>query len=142
MKLKNDFSKSVIAISVLAASFFTMSDRTFAQAELAGLLSLPSGPLAPLYAPIGDLGLLPPGLENGTALFLAGSDILLSGETPIDTLIGLGGPLKGQLIPIFDVLVDSPMTTVDYIVGGGTIISPGLTIIPQIPLLNTPLLGL
>ncbi|WP_339674373.1 hypothetical protein [uncultured Zhongshania sp.] len=142
MKLKNDFSKSVIAVSILAASLFTMSDRVLAQAELAGLLSLRTGPLAPLYAPIGDLGLLPPGLENGTALFLAGSDILLSGETPIDTLIGLGGPLKGQLIPIFDVLVDSPMTTVDYIVGGGTIISPGLTIIPQIPLLNTPLLGL
>ena len=47
-----------------------------------------------------------------------------------------------KALPIFDVLVDSPMTTVDYIVGGGTIISPGLTIIPQIPLLNTPLLGL
>ena len=141
MKCKNYSSRSVIAISVLAASLFAVSDRAHAQAELAGLLSLKTGPMAVLYAPISEMGILPAALENGDVFFIAGSDILLSGDTPLDTLIGLGGPLKGQLVPIFDVLVEDPLTTVDYVMGGGTILSPGLTIIPQIPLLNTPLLG-
>lgn len=142
MKFKNYFSKSIVGAALLAVSLSTVSRGASAQAEIFSLLSLTDGPLATLYAPVGQLGLLPGALENGGVFFIAGSDILLGGDNPVDTLIGLGGPLKGQLIPIFDVLVENPLTTVDYILGGGTIISPGLTIVPQLPLLNSPLIGL
>tara|TARA_R110001592_G_scaffold121890_13_gene328069 strand:- start:3041 stop:3526 length:486 start_codon:yes stop_codon:yes gene_type:complete len=142
MKFINNLSKSVVRASLLAVSLSTMSNTASAQAEIFSLFSLNDGPLATLYTPVDQLGLFPRSLENGGVFLIAGSDILLSGENPIDTLLSLGGPLKGQLIPIFDVLVDNPLTTVDYVLGGGTIISPGLTIVPQLPLLNSPLVGL
>ncbi|MBU0537910.1 MAG: hypothetical protein KKF24_05030, partial [Gammaproteobacteria bacterium] len=104
------------------------------------LLSLTDGPLAVLYTPLAGLGVLPAGIENLDAIVIAGTDILLSGDNPLDTVLGLGGPLKGQLIPIYDVLVENPLSTVNYILEGGTILSEGLTIIPPLPLVNSPLI--
>ncbi|CAA0081060.1 Uncharacterised protein [Zhongshania aliphaticivorans] len=140
MKLKTRFTKALVTASILALPLFTAASRVNAQAEFVNFLSLTDGPLAVLYTPLGDLGILPAGIENLDAIVIAGSDILLAGDNPLDTVLGLGGPLKGQLIPIFDVLVEDPLSTVDYILEGGTIISEGLTIIPTLPLLNSPLI--
>ena len=141
MKLNRIISKPLVA-AVLLMLMPLLSTKVFAQAELANLLSLSDGPGAVLYAPISNLGLLPRSIENGGAFFNAGSDILLSGRNPLDIVISLGGPLKGQLVPILDVLMNDPLSTGDFILGGGTIISEGLTIIPAVPLLNSPLPGL
>lgn len=141
MKLNFIFSKSIVAAALLVA-LPLLSTKAFSQVELANLLSLSDGPGAVLYAPVSSLGLLPSSLASGGAFFNAGSDILLSGRNPVDIVLSLGGPLKVQLVPILGVLMNDPLSTGDFILGGGTIISEGLTIIPSIPLLNSPLLGL
>jgi hypothetical protein len=139
MKIIKHISKVSLFIAILIP---IAANRAYAQAEIINLLSVTDGPAAVLLVPISDLGVLPPSIDKGGAIFSAGFDILSNDAGPLGTVLGLGGPLKGQLVPILDVLIENPLSTVDYFLGGGTIISQGLTVIPAVPLLNSPLPGL
>ena len=139
MKIIKHMSKVSLFLAILIP---IAANRAYAQAEIVNLLSISEGPAAALLLPISDLGVLPPSINNLGAVFLTGFDILSNDAGPVATVFGLGGPLKGQLVPILDVLIENPLSTVDYFMGGGTVISPGLTVIPAVPLLNSPLTGL
>jgi hypothetical protein len=115
-----------------------LSAVSVAQVDLKSLVNLDSGPGALAFTPIFDLGLLPYSLQNGGAVLSAGEDILLSSEGPLPTVLGLGGTLKGQLVPVLDVLMENPLSVGDYFLNGGTVVSTGLAL-PRVPLLNAPL---
>ncbi|MEX1667420.1 hypothetical protein AB4876_00775 [Zhongshania guokunii] len=118
-----------------------VSSVSFAQEGVANLFSLSAGPGAALFAPVLDLGLLPRSVQNGGVVFQTGEDIVLGDLGPVGTVIGLGGPLKGQLIPVLDVLMENPLGLGDYLLAGGTLISTELAL-PPIPIVNAPLTGL
>ncbi len=140
MKSKKNDTRSILSAVVLASSLL-MSAESIAQVDVINLFSLSSGPAADVFAPILELGVLPRSLENGGVFLQAGQDILLSDQGPAATVLGLGGPLKGQLVPVLDVLVENPLSLGDYFMGGGTIISQELAL-PPIPIVNAPLTGL
>ena len=135
--------KHMLRVSLFLAILIPIAaNRAYAQAEIVNLLSITDGPAAVFLVPINSLGVLPPSINKGGAIFSAGVDILSNDAGPVGTVLGLGGPLKGQLVPVLDVLIENPLSTVDYFLDGGTIISQGLTVIPAVPLLNSPLPGL
>jgi hypothetical protein len=137
--IKNE-TRSRLSALVLASSLL-MSTASYAQLDVVNLLNLNTGPAALVFAPILELGVLPRSLENGGVFVQAGQEIFLNGQGPAAVVLGLGGPLKGQLVPVLDVLVENPLSIGDYFIGGGTILSQELAL-PAIPLVNAPLPGL
>lgn len=137
MKIIKKETRSTLSTLVLASSVL-MSTESYAQFDVINLFSLNSGPAAIVFAPILELGVLPNSLENGGVFIQVGQDVLLSDQGPVSTVLGVGGPLKGQLIPVLDVLVENPLILGDYFMEGGTIISKELAL-PAIPLVNAPL---
>ena len=103
----------------------------------AGLGSLSGG----LDAGDGGAGaLLPTGLLGLPLLFPGAAELLFSNNGgPLGVVTGLGGPLRGQLIPVFDVLTQNPGQLFDYVMNGGTLVSTELVILPAIPLVTAPL---
>ena len=103
----------------------------------AGLGSLSGGVDA------GDGGmdaLLPTGLLGLPLLLPSAGELLFSNNGgPLGVVTGLGGPLIGQLIPVFDVLTQEPDQLFTHFMEGGTIISTELVILPAVPLLTAPL---
>lgn len=103
----------------------------------AGLSSLSGG----LDAGDGGAGaLLPSGLLDLPLLFPGAAELLFSNNGgPLGVVTGLGGPLRGQLVPVFDVLTENPAQLFDYFMSGGTLVSTELVILPAIPLVTAPL---
>ncbi len=128
----------VISHLKLALMSVLFSDVSFAQVDLPTLMNLKAGPGVFVFAPVLDLGLLPHSVENGGAVYSAAEDLLLGENGPLPTVLGLGGPLKGQLVPVFTVITENPLSTGEYFMSGGTVISPGFAL-PRVPLLNAPL---
>lgn len=84
--------------------------------------------------------LLPTGLLGLPLLFPGAAELLLSNNAgPLGAVTGLGGPLRGQLIPVFDVLTQNPGQLFDFLMSGGTLVSTELVILPAIPLVTAPL---
>lgn len=104
---------------------------------LIGLFS-PEGNASPLSLLV-DTGLVPRGITSLPALADAGQLLLSNNDGPLGIVTGLGGPLKGQLFPAFDVLVADPASLLDYFIAGGTILSPELVIVPPIPIFSSPI---
>ena len=133
------FCKSAVSILVVTIIVLFHVERVIAQPTgLVGVLPVLPGSSGGVLS-IQNLGLLPYSLNNAPAFMAAGENLLLGENDPLTTALLLGGPLKGQLVPVLDVLLESPEAMPDYILGGGTVISRELTIIPPIPLLNSPL---
>ncbi len=105
---------------------------------LMGLLSAGSGG-GELISQLAATGVFPRGITILPILPDAGALLLSNNEGPGSVLLGLGGPLKGQLVPAFDILVNDPAATLDYFLGGGTVLSPELVIVPGIPLISSPI---
>ena len=77
-----------------------------------------------------------------SSLGALGSSVVLEPQTLFSLGFGTGLPLVQDLVPIVGVLTTAPQTLPDFLLGGGTIVSPTLSAIPAIPLLTAPLPGL
>lgn len=84
--------------------------------------------------------LLPTGLLQIPLLLPGLADLALSNNGgPLGVITGIGGPLRGQLVPVFDVLTQEPDQLFTYFMEGGTVVSTELVILPAIPLVTAPL---
>lgn len=103
---------------------------------------------------LGDLfgGLLGGGVQNlgglgdfsgsvGRVLELG--TVVLSNPQPLFQLgTDTGLPLVLGVAPVLEVLSTDPASLADFIIQGGTLLSPSLASLPAIPLLSAPLSGL
>ncbi|GAB3383179.1 hypothetical protein NCG89_13245 [Spongiibacter taiwanensis] len=136
MKL-NAFLPAVITLGLLGSQAGHSQNLGAALPLLANLSTNTSA-----FGDIGASGILPRGIGTLLVLPAAGELVFSNNNGPTGALLGLGGPLKGQLVPAFDVLVNTPAELPDYFLNGGTLISPELVIVPPVPLLSAPLLAI
>ncbi len=125
---------------------------------LAALLSVQMSALQALEIPVvgvllGAGGGGNPGLETlgallpgpGLATFTAVPALVLDLLDPavVTSLVLEGGiPLLPGFVPVLDVLLTAPLSLPSYLLDGGILVSPSLTLVPELPLLSAPLPGL
>ena len=79
------------------------------------------------------------GLNQLESLISLGTGVLENPQGLIDIGTGTGLPLVLELVPLVDVLSTNPAGLPDYLMGGGTVISPSLGAALPIPFLVVPL---
>ena len=90
--------------------------------------------------PLLDPTMLTQNLSSGGALL---GSILLDPSNALSPVLGLATGVLGAVSPTVNILLSSPADLPTFLLlDGGTLLSPGLGGLPEIPLINTPLLGL
>ena len=117
---------------------------TLSSIILVGMLSSVDTAFAQTPLDMGNnspLGILNIGFELIDAspiLFNSGLGIVSAPIPVLESLSMLGLSSGGDIFPVLPVLIESPQEIGDFFLGGGTIINPGMTVFPAIPILTSP----
>lgn len=114
-------------------------------------VSAAEGPLAGVDTLLSDL-LGIDGLSNAAALLpldaggmasaLELTGALLDPQTLLELGGGIGLPLVQNLLPPLQVLTTDPAALADFFADGGSLLTPTIVLLPEIPLVSAPLPGL
>lgn len=68
-----------------------------------------------------------------------GLSVISEPQSGLSPVLGLASSLGFTFVPVFSVLANDPASVVDYLLGGGPLLTGSIALIPPIPLVTEPL---